>query len=117
MDGNEPKFTIVRGMATRLVLKLIDDRNEKEDVSEATRVVFYLTDRPGAEVLTQEGGKDDDNGEIFVDLSAAQTQQLPVGTYLATFELTYPVAPAPATTKYTTERLYAEVMDRVGWDA
>lgn len=114
MDGHEPKFTIVKGLDTRLVLKLITETNEREDLTGVNEVLFFATDRPGGTpVINLAGDSDVDTGEVGVDILAADSENLTVGTYIAVFEMLFTTG-VPA--RYTTERLYVEVVDRVGID-
>lgn len=114
MDGHEPKFTIVKGLPTRIVLRLITETNEREDLTGVNDVQFCMVERPGAApVLNLVGDADSDLGELGVDVSGEDSEDLEVGMYVATFEALFTVGP-PA--RYATERLYVEVVDRIGLD-
>lgn len=112
MDGHEPKFTIVKGLATQLILELYDERNVAENLTLADNVNFFMAERPGDAPSFTKAGEAVQN-TLVVNVTQDESEEMDVGMYLATFELSFP-GEDDAPVFYGTERLYVEVVERVG---
>jgi hypothetical protein len=109
MDGREPQFTLTKGLAATLVFLCVTETTGKEDLTGVSNPVLYIAPSAGAAPLISKSGTVGiQDGSITIVLEETDTVDLETGTYVATIEASLNGR------RYTTQRLYAEVQDRVG---